>query len=155
MLDPKIEEFVRSRTANVKHSGRTFFEHLIGVYNLLEEEGEPDYVCLAGLCHSIYGTNAFKQQVALLTERNEIVRIIGGNAEWLAFLFCSCSRPSALIEAVIAGPPYYVISRHTEEKIYLSVDTLRDLLKIEAANLKEQKSVKMLPAVEEALGFLH
>ena len=61
MLNPAIESFVRDKADGVGHSGRTFYQHLRGTYDLLD--GAPDYVRLAGLCHSIYGTNAFKRAV--------------------------------------------------------------------------------------------
>src|SRR3954466_11056453 len=133
-LDDKIEQFMIERTGTLRHSNRPFYEHLRGVHDLLEQEGAPEYVCLAGLCHSIYGTNAFKQQAAQLAERALISAAIGEKAEWLAFGVCCRPRPPAVMGAAPRGPPYYVISRHSNEMLVLSPPDLADLLKIEEAN---------------------
>src|SRR3954467_11026112 len=119
-LDDKIEQFMIKRTGTLRHSNRPFYEHLRGVHDLLEQEGAPEYVRLAGLCHSIYGTNAFTQQAAGLSERAVISPVIGEKAEWLAFVFCSCARPQALITAANRGPPYYVNDRRSGEILVLS-----------------------------------
>ena len=40
-----------------------FYDHCYGVYSFLKERALPEYVCLAGLYHSIYGTEYFKPGV--------------------------------------------------------------------------------------------
>ena len=151
MLDKGIEEFVRTLAGETKHSGRTFFEHLKGTHDLLEQNGAPPHVCLAGLCHSIYGTNAFKHASVSLQERGRIAGIIGDEAEMLAYIFCSCDRPLAFIIAANFDPPYWVIDRRIWQRIELMPSMLRDLLQIEQANLQEQGSMEMLPRVADAL----
>ena len=42
------------------HAGVKFLEHLQGVQRVLESWGEPNAVSLAGLFHSIYGTELFQ-----------------------------------------------------------------------------------------------
>jgi len=151
MLDSKIEAFVRSRAGDTKHSGRTFYEHLVGTYNLLKRDGAANYVCLAGLFHSIYGTNAFQHSAVLRTERDLVAGLIGKKAEWLAYVFCSCNRPRALVEAVEGGAPYHVNHRLGHGVIGLSPTDLADLLEIEVANLMDQGAAKSLPRVVSAL----
>jgi hypothetical protein len=151
MLDEKIVTFLREQTKGVKHSGRTFFQHLTGVYNLLNWRGLPDYVCLAGLFHSIYGTNIFTHRAMLIGERNKVRHLIGSEAERLAYIFCSCNRPMALVEAAKRGSPYHVVNRRNGEIIQLSTADMIDLLEIEAANLEDQGGGQMLPDVREAL----
>ena len=138
MLDKTIEEFVRNLTGDTKHSGRAFFEHLKGTYDLLEQSGAPPHVCLAGLCHSIYGTNIFQQASVPMEERDCVAELIGDEAEWLAYIFCSCNRPLTLINAVDRGPPYVVLNRHNGDWMILTPAQLRELLQIEKANLEEQ-----------------
>ena len=150
MLDKKIEAFIRDRAGDVGHSGRTFYDHLIGVYDLLESIGAAERVCLAGLFHSIYGTNAFRHQAVSLDERHDVAKLIGYPAERLAYIFCSCARPRALIEAVDRGAPYFVLDRRNGKRIGLTRDELDDLLEIEDANLLEQNSLKMMPQVTAA-----
>jgi hypothetical protein len=140
MVDEKIVAFLHEQTKDVTHSGRTFFEHLVGVHDLLQQRRAPSYVCLAGLFHSIYGTNVFRHQTVPINNRDLIVDLIGEHAELLAFIFCSCERPKALIQAAQRGPPYRVINQRDGEMIPLAPIDMLALLIIEDANLEEQGS---------------
>jgi hypothetical protein len=150
MLDEKIESFLRAQTADVRHSGRTLFEHLKGTHDLLQRRDAADYVCLAGLFHSIYGTNIFRHQAVPVSERHHVTELIGPKAELLAYIFCSCNRPRALLEAVKRGPPYHVVNWRDGEIILLSEAGMIDLLEIEAANLEDQGGGQLLPDVRKA-----
>jgi hypothetical protein len=147
MLDREIDKFVRDRSDGVSHSGRTFYEHLKGVYDLLEKDSAPVRVCLAGLCHSIYGTNIFQHASTPLADRERVAELIGKDAERLAYIFCSCARPWAFVEAAEKGSPYQVRNRRDGSMIALSLMDLCDLLEIEEANLKEQGGGKLLQKV--------
>jgi hypothetical protein len=94
MIPKKYEEFLleQARAGEVSHSGRTLYEHLAGTYELLREWGNVEPVCLAGLFHSIYGTQHFKRRVWPLTDRATIQELIGPQAELMAFIFCTCDR---------------------------------------------------------------
>jgi hypothetical protein len=144
-MDSRIEAFLRERTTDVRHTGRTFFEHLVGVHDLLRRYQAPDHVCMAGLFHSIYGTNIFRHRT--VSARDEIIELIGPQAERLAFIFCSCNRPRELINAASRGHPYYVRNRHDETLITLSREDMRDLLNIELANLLDQGGGPLFPQV--------
>jgi len=89
---------------------------LKGVHDLLRDWDNGTDVCLAGLFHSIYGTNTFKHQS--LSDRGELINMIGVKAELLVHIFATGDRP--LFESV-------------EDK-----DTRLKLQEIEAANLLEQ-----------------
>jgi hypothetical protein len=147
----KIEVFLRERTDGVKHSGRTLFDHLTGTHALLAKQGAPEHVCLAGLFHSIYGTNIFRHETMLISQRNVVIALIGPDAERLAYIFCSCGRPKALVNAAESGPPYSVINRRNGESIQLSTRDMFDLLDIELANLEDQGGGPMLQRVLEAM----
>lgn len=99
-----------------KHSGRSLFEHLKGVHDLLRDWDNDRDVCLAGLFHSVYGTHTFKHKS--LDDRSKLVAMIGTRAEYLVHLFATKDRP--FFESI-------------DDK-----DTRRKLLEIEAANLFEQ-----------------
>ena len=68
----KFEFICEHCTSN--HSGRLRSDHLINVYRLLKEEGYSEEVCDAGLFHSIYGTEVYKQ--SSVEDRNLICSII-------------------------------------------------------------------------------
>jgi hypothetical protein len=114
---------------DVGHSGRKLFDHLKGTYELLRSWEAPEHVCIAGLFHSIYGTNVFKHQCLLPTLQNRALlqELIGKDAEFLAYVFCTSDRPRAFLEMGWdeASPE------------------LKDLLEIECANLLEQAGDKM------------
>jgi hypothetical protein len=98
------------------HSGRVLFEHLKGVHDLLRDWDNAEDVCMAGLFHSIYGTNTFKHQS--LKDRGALVGMIGVKAELLVHHFATKDRP--LFESI-------------EDE-----DVRKQLQEIEAANLLEQ-----------------
>ena len=51
-------------SSDIAAAGCFFLEHLSGVQDVLQSWNEPEYVCNAGLFHSVYGTELF--QVCLL-----------------------------------------------------------------------------------------
>lgn len=99
----------------IKHSGRTLYDHLIGVHDMLQSANCDEHVCLAGAAHSLYGTNAFKRVTIPHTMRHALVKVIGPRAERLAWLFSTINRPRAIEDG-----------------------DNEDLMLIEAANLLEQ-----------------
>lgn len=115
---------------SVPHSGRTFYEHLKNVEDILRICRQPEYVCLAGLYHSIYGTNFFLQQTT--QDRDAVRAVIGDLAERLAYLFCNAHRPYCWFTS------NDLVLR---DGTYVRVDgqTLQDLRMIEGANLLDQQ----------------
>lgn len=117
-------------STTVRHGNRTLDAHLVGTHLMLQARGERETVCLAGLFHSIYGTNIFTTATLKADwpgDRERVQQVIGPEAEELAYLFCTLAdRPSSLLR-----PRDYVktvgVARH-----------LRDLQAIELANLIEQ-----------------
>jgi hypothetical protein len=63
------------------------------VHGILQRAKQPEHVCTAGLFHSVYGTKSFKPVTIEKTKRNEVVELIGKEAEALAFAFCELPRP--------------------------------------------------------------
>lgn len=150
MVPTHLEDFLIGLVGNVRHSGRPFYAHLKGTYDLLGTKGLPEYVCLAGLFHSIYGTRHFKHQALSFNQRGLVAHLIGIEAELLAYIFCVTDRPRAFVEQV--GQKYPCVRDHnTGGLIPISKDELRDLLEIEAANLAEQGGGAMLQPVLDSL----
>lgn len=135
----EINSFLRSHTLGIVHSGRSLYQHLKGTHKILEDAHAPEHICLAGMFHSIYGTNVFRPQAITLENRATVAKTIGQHAERLAYIFCACNRPRALIDASY-GEPYEVLDRYTGHIIPLTKEDLYGLLTIELANLMEQKS---------------
>jgi hypothetical protein len=124
-FDPRIisepVKYVQNNTTNIKHSGKSFFEHLFNTMMILEGEKLTDEVLLAGLYHSIYGTKYFKHDLNI--SRETVKSLIGEYSEHLVYEFCNMeNRTQTLIDN----------SNNYDPRI------LNDLIEIEIANLKEQ-----------------
>lgn len=139
---PPLVEFLRTLGADrVRHSGRAFLEHLIGTARLLEAWGADDDVCKAGLFHSVYGTEFFREAVVSLSDRALVRERLGARAERLAYLFCAFDRRS-LFAAIGRGEPYAVDLRADGERIGISPRELIDLVAIIWSNALEQLDPK-------------
>ena len=82
--------------AALAHTGAVAFdEHLRGVEAVVRSwVPDDEALCLAGLFHSIYGTEGFQGFCLPFSERPKIRKIIGERAERLAWLFCCVDRAS-------------------------------------------------------------
>lgn len=100
------------------HTGITFLEHLIGTYDLLTNWQEGQYVCDAGLFHSVYGTSNSDNALIHLSKRNELKALLGEEAEQLIYVYCY-AQPSSLYCAVQASKKsdstnYDLMSRNSD-----------------------------------------
>jgi hypothetical protein len=131
-----LELLHRLQTDETPHTGRSLIDHLIGTYHLLKSWANSEPVCLAGLFHSIYGTNLFVFRSARLDQRRDVRAAIGETAEHLAYLFCTCERPLALLQAVLQpqlGLPNIIDGTPRA----IEPEELSALLEIEVANFLE------------------
>src|SRR5437588_6847446 len=92
-------------TDKVPHSKTPFLAHLIGVYQDLKEWGGEEHLVLAGLFHSIYGTEAFQGFSIPLGRREEVRELIGERAERLCYVNCAIVRDSLDASVLEGGPP--------------------------------------------------
>ncbi len=133
---PHLDLLERYHTDVTPHSGRHLIDHLSGVYRLLAAWRNPPDVCVAGLFHSIYGTNIFDVQSAPFSDRVVIRDAIGEKAERLAFLFCVSERPVAFLQA--AAERNYVLNDIVHrEPVTITAAELAALIEIEVANFVE------------------
>ena len=110
-------------------------DHLRGTHDFLQDWGNDQAVCLGGLFHSIYGTQAYKTESASLEDRHRIREVIGERAERLAFLF-SVSIRGGFFEAL--GKEHATLwDRVHEANIPVTQADLHDLIEMEVANYLE------------------
>ncbi len=134
----KLTDYLRSHgTDHVPHSQVPFLAHLIGVYRDLQEWGCAEHVVLAGLFHSIYGTESFQGFALPLSHRPEIRALIGERAEHLAYVNCMLSR-SSLDSSVAEGGPPRVVSRTDGTPLALTEDEFTDLITLHLCDRLEQ-----------------
>lgn len=85
--------FLESKSAGrVRHLDGTLLAHLKGTYGLLRQWGNPEFLCLAGLCHAAYGTDGFPTALLDLGRRSELSEAVGPRAEEVVYFYASCDR---------------------------------------------------------------
>ena len=126
-------------TDSRSHTQGTLIEHLEQTYELLKQWNNPNYVCLAGLFHSIYGTQIYKQQSLGLDKRDLIKNAIGIEAEYLAYLFCIMDRTNFYNNLDSSR----VRNLQDGSNILISEKSKRNLCEILVANELEQQKRKM------------
>ncbi len=88
-----VAESMASRgAAGIPHPGGTLLAHLERVHALLTQWGARAAPQAAGLCHAFYGTDGFAPALGDPSRRDELVAIIGTEAERLVYFYASCDR---------------------------------------------------------------
>lgn len=152
MHDSDLEFLRQHHAGEVGHTGGSLLDHLRGTAAILEAWGLPEPVVRAGLFHSAYGTDAFREAVVPWELRTALADRIGVRAEALAQRFCALDRSSLYgnIASLTAGAgPFIARDRHTGAAVELDTGELRDLLHLAAANWLEQRG-RLDPAVRRA-----
>jgi hypothetical protein len=122
----------------IGHSNKTYLGHLVSLYRYLKEHGAAEDVALAGLFHSIYGTELFQGFTLPLERRPEIRALIGERAERLAYLNCAMDRTSFDGVAGQADGPYRFVDRITRQEVELPACDFDDLCRIHLFDWLEQ-----------------
>ena len=125
---------------NITHSQATLMHHLEGTHALLQQWSCPEPVCTAGLCHSIYGTQAFTNKTVPLDAREEVRAVIGEHAEKLVYLFCVMDMPSFRrhYDHYSEVQSFAIHDRHEERELTISRAEFIDLVSMDIANTLEQ-----------------
>lgn len=114
-------DYFNNTFKDLTHGNSSYLDHCNKIYNILKELQCSEELCLAGLYHSVYGTENY--QVPISSSRPKIKELIGDYAEHLVTIFCGLSnRTNSILNNSFAF----------DEDIKLA------LLYIEYANLKEQ-----------------
>jgi Domain of unknown function (DUF6817)/2OG-Fe(II) oxygenase superfamily len=130
--------FLRSAGAHeTHHSGKDLLKHLTNTYRILRRWGCPEYLCVAGLFHSVYGTEAFRHAMFGLRQRQLIRDRIGPDAEHAAYLYCVATRRS-LYENLEREALYSLRTVRDGTRIPISRKCLADLIALDLANSLEQ-----------------
>lgn len=122
----------------VPHTQKNYLGHLVAVYRFVKEQGCEEDVCLAGLFHSIYGTESFQGFKLPLESRPELRTMIGDRAERLAYWNCAMLRQS-FDDAVARGtPPFTITDRITGKPVELTAQDFDDLCRVHLYDWLEQ-----------------
>lgn len=116
-------------------------DHLQGTYALLKKWDNPESICLAGLFHSIYGTQTFTTSSMDISARKQVADIISPMAEILAYRFCIQDQwyfLANLKTQLQAASGHHIRNRFTKEKIDLTPVEFMQLMELFVANELEQ-----------------
>ena len=130
-----LERFGISTTV---HGQTSLISHLRGTHDLLVKWQCSRDTCLAGLCHSIYGTESFSKTPATLDNREYVRSLIGENAERLAYLFGAHIKES-LWKNLDRQSDFSIDDRFSGLSTKISRDDLAALITITLANWLEQR----------------
>ena len=95
-LDNEIQYLKDNGAGDNSHSSRCLLDHLTGTAALLSKWNCDKDVVLAGLYHSVYGTDSYHTQTLDDSKRGEVREIIGERAEHLAWEFGKTKNPRVL-----------------------------------------------------------
>jgi hypothetical protein len=92
-LDRKYRQVVqlldRLGADTILHGRGTLLDHLKDTCDLLEVKTAPRVACLAGLCHSVYGTSSFSTALLSFGQRSILRKALGYAAERVVYLYCA------------------------------------------------------------------
>jgi len=130
--------FQRVGASDIGHTDKSYLAHGISVRNDLIAWGCDEDVAVAGLFHSIYGTERFQGFVLPLEHRDEVRDLIGERAEWLAWLNCAMDRRHFDQQALQDAGPYRILNRFRDEEVDVSDDDFEALCVIHLCDWLEQ-----------------
>ena len=115
------------------HVNGTLERHLHGTERLLREWGNRDAVCVAGLYHAVYGTDGIRGCLTGLDTRDVVARVIGDEAESIAYLYGACDRER--FHRRIGTPAQHAfVDRFAGCEYPIGDGALRDFCEITVAN---------------------
>lgn len=146
-MQSKFEAYLLAHgAASTAHSGATLWSHLSGVQRILQAAGCAEYLCTAGLFHSVYGTKSFKTATVGVNQRGNVQALIGGQAEALVWAFSRLPRP-ALFETTLKTKDFgwlaAITPSDTQQQFW------QDLAQLECANLLEQRCLHQFPRLAQ------
>ena len=89
-LHDALIEMGADKIEHTRAQQKSLYDHLVNVSLLLKRAGEEEYVCVAGMFHSVYGTQYWEH--VLHADREKIRELIGDKAERLVWLFENLDR---------------------------------------------------------------
>ena len=126
--------FLKSHSAGqTPHVKGTLLSHLEGTYGLLMEWGNPIPLCLAGLCHAVYGTYGFEKHLLETSQRSTLRSLIGTEAEEITYFYASCDRASVYPQ-IGRQAPLWFRDRFTRTEFVPDGQMLKSFLELTFAN---------------------
>jgi hypothetical protein len=77
---------------DIRHPGGTLLAHLQRTADTLIDWGASEPLTLAGLCHAAYGTDGLATFLIDTSQRQQLVSVIGEDAEATVYFYAACDR---------------------------------------------------------------
>jgi len=137
-IDIIFDKLKRYNLEGFSHTDFGLIGHLKGTYEILKNWKCSDELCMAGLCHSIYGTESYRKDPIDLSERDNIRSIIGEESERIAYLFGAHVKDS-LWENLDRVENFRIFDRLESKEVSIERRDLQDLITLTLANWLEQR----------------
>lgn len=137
-MESVLKQLERFGISTTDHGHTSLLSHLKGTFKILEKWNCEKYVCLAGLCHSIYGTESFSKTPAALDNRDFMRNLIGNEAEELTYLFGAHNKES-LWKNLEKHSNFTLEDRFLNQSLLISNKNVADLITVTLANWLEQR----------------
>lgn len=132
-MDEKFRQLIELGAGEFEHVDGSLIEHLEGTRCLLKEWNASDVLQDAGLYHAAYGTSAFVENLFELSQREDVVAVIGSEAENIVYHYCACDRDAFFVQfGHVKKPVFY--DRITTEQSEVSIELLQQLCELTVAN---------------------
>lgn len=126
---------------NIRHIRGSLLDHLTRVEETLKKWDAPEHVQLAGLFHSVFGTDHFKKELLEEADMEQVRLLIGEKAAHLVSLFSGIERFSFSSKRIPGS--YSVFNKDTKTVIPLTKEETSELLHILLANAIDHLSDTM------------
>ncbi len=131
---PAALDFLLSRWADeVPHLNGTLLAHLLATEELLRSWGSSEELCLAGLCHAVYGTDGFAPYLVPSDDRGVLPALVGAGVEETVYLYASCDR-SVVYPQLAGDGPVLFRDRFRQQTVIPTDAQLRDFVDLTLAN---------------------
>lgn len=114
-----IELLKTSGFDEISHSNTKMYDHLVNTYKILKKWELQDYICIAGLYHSIYGTQSLKESNSISDSyRDKFKLILGNDSEKLIWLYTIIDKET-FYNLILKDKkvPNFIINRDTLKRI--------------------------------------
>jgi hypothetical protein len=135
-MDEKFRQLIELGAGEFEHVDGSLIAHLESTRCLLKAWNASDVLQDAGLYHAAYGTSAFVQHLFELSQREEVAKVIGSDAENIVYHYCACDRDVFFAQFGEVDTPVFH-DRITTKKSTICCELLQQLCELTAANETE------------------
>jgi hypothetical protein len=115
------------------HINGQLIAHLEGTYRYLKAWSNREALCIAGLFHAVYTTDGYAHQLADLEHRDNIIKLIGAEAENIVYYYAACDR-DYFYARIGRDKDFSYRNRFNDEESSLNPQLFCDLLELTIAN---------------------